>query len=237
MIRAAPHLQRRAAPHLQRRIREDRFVESAGLSVAELDRALGQYGRMNYYQPCTVDGHHGRVTMNGERVFLAVHIDRVEVVSEPFAAVRSSGAGRVRRVRFAERAFDIDFHDEGNASRFSRVLETRHDPHALSGRTPLHSKQRTAPAGLGAALAYPGSPQQKARQYADRVMVFSAALIVLGFLDLVVGVILGLALLARGGGWFALAWLLFAALGSAMPFCLACLARMIVYRDRAAASV
>lgn len=175
--------------------------------------------------------------MNGERVFLAVHTVGVDVLSKPFAAVRSSGTGRVRQVRFAERTFDIDFQEERNAARFSQVLAVRRDPYTFAVRAPSQPGPRSASAGMGAVPAYPGSPQEKCRQYAGWVMVSSAALIVLGFLDLIVGVIVGLVLLARGGGWFALAWLLFAVLGSAGPFCLACLARMIVYRDRAAGSV
>lgn len=211
-------------------------MDSIDTSVAELDRALAQYGRMNFYQPCSVDGQPARVTMNGDRVFLAVHAGGVEVVSEPFLAVGCAGTGRLRRVRFAERVFDVDFHDETNAARFSRVLGVRHDPYTASVRAPAHSIQPVAHSAFAAAPAYPDSPQHKYAQYAHWAMVSSGALILLGFLDLIVGVILGLVLLARGGGWLALAWLLFAVLGSAGPFCLACVARMTVYRDRAAAS-
>lgn len=189
---------------------------------------------MNFYQPCTVDGHHARLTMNNERVFLAVHAAGVDIVSEPFATVQSSGAGRARRVRLGERIFDIDFHDETNAARFSRVLAIRHDPYSASIRAAVPSHQPATLMDTGA--AYPGSPHHRYHQYAHWVMVSSGALIALGFLDLVVGLILGLVLLDEGGGWVALAWLFFAVLGSAGPFCLACLARMVVYRDRAAAT-
>jgi hypothetical protein len=73
------------------------------------------------------------------------------------------------------------------------------------------------------------------RQYViwtDYAVLASTFLLVVAWIDLVAGAVVTLVLLLTGEGLAGLIWLLVTGAGFAMPFCLAALTRMVVYRFR-----
>jgi heme A synthase len=74
------------------------------------------------------------------------------------------------------------------------------------------------------------APRTRYTQWTQNTLLTSTVLLALGWLNLIVGEILTIVVAVNGGGAVALLWVVLALAGSAVPFCLGSLARVIVYR-------
>jgi hypothetical protein len=198
---------------------------------ARLDEILSAHGRMNFSQNCTVSGHAARLTMDDRTVFLATVENSGSVASAAFLDVQVSGSGTTRTITVGA-PYDVTFDSEASCARFLRVLRVRQDvvtPHQAATLARMPGQARSASTG-GRGSARAASPAARYKDWCDYALFASAFLLLVAWLDLVVGAIFAVVLFFGGSPLAALIWLLAAAAGFSLPVCLGSATRMIVYR-------
>lgn len=196
---------------------------------ARLDEILSAHGRMNFSQNCTVSGHAARLTMDDRSVFLATIERSGSPTSAAFLDVHVSGSGPTRTITIGA-PYDVTFDSEASCERFVRVLGVRQDvvaprQPATQGSTPAQA--RSASTGGSARAA---SPAARYKDWCEYALLASTFLLLVAWLDLVVGAIFAVVLFFGGSPLAGLIWLVVAAAGFALPACLGSATRMIVYR-------
>ena len=198
-------------------------------SDARLDEILSAQGRMNFSQNCTVSGQAARLTMDEKSVFLATVESSGSFASAAFLDVQVSGSGTTRTITIGA-PYDVTFDSEASCERFLRVLGVRQDvvaPHlaARLASRPVHSVSASARGGGSAR-----SPAARYKDWCNYALLASTFLLLVAWLDLVVGAILALVVFFGSSPAAGLLWLLAAAAGFSLPACLGSATRMIAYR-------
>jgi hypothetical protein len=196
---------------------------------ARLDEILSAHGRMNFSQNCTVSGHAGRLTMDDRSVFLATVENSGSVASAAFLDVQVSGSGTTRTITLGA-PYDVTFVSEASCQRFLRVLGVRQDVVAPRPAAAPESEAVQAWSASTGGSAHATGPAARYKDWCDYALFASTFLLVVAWLDLVVGAIFAVVLFFGGSPLAALIWLVVAAAGFALPVCLGSATRMIVYR-------
>jgi hypothetical protein len=198
---------------------------------ARLDEILSAHGRMNFSQNCTVSDHAARLTMDDKSVFLATVDNSGSVASAAFLEVQVSGSGTTRTITVGA-PHDVTFDSEASCERFLRVLGVRQDVLAPRPAASLADKPGQARSGStgGGGSARAATPAVRYKDWCEYALLASTFLLLVAWLDLVIGAIFAVVLFFGGSPLAGLIWLLVAAAGFSLPACVGSATRMIVYR-------
>ena len=198
------------------------------------EQLLAGFGRLNFRQPCTVEGRTALLAMNEQNVFLAVADDPGSTTSAGFGDVDVVGDGTARTVTFGGRPWQVSFATDDDAARFVRVLGVRRQATAISPALVGH-QARDPLAAAGAARssrAHDITDAERYRRWSDWALMASTFLLVVGWADLAIGAIAAVVLFLEGTALSALVTLVVTVAGCALPFCLGSLSRVVVIRYR-----